>query len=140
MSNVPADFLQVMNEGLDKYKQFPKCGLSLEVNDLPNNDYGNLVKNGYEVKYWQKPLDEKYFDADTDTTFALYRENITDYTILGMRTNRPYTAKHISWYYEKWEDLPEDEKNYFISASEKSSSGRSRLMELLANSQNENQK
>jgi hypothetical protein len=35
----------------------------------------------------------------------------------SIRTNRPYTAKHIPWYYENLRDLPEDEQHYFQTAN-----------------------
>ncbi len=127
LSGVPDDFLSVMNFGLDNYKAFDKCGLSLEINDLPNSEEGNYIRNGCEVRYWQHPLDSHYFEAATDTTFALYREGITLYSHSAIRTNRPYTAKHVPWYYTDFESLSDEEKYYFRSANN-SSSGKKRLM------------
>lgn len=125
LSGVPADFLALMNKGLDKY-EVDKCGLSLEIDDLPNSKEGNYIRFQCEAKYWKTALDGQFFKADTDTTFALYREG-AGYSHSAVRTNRPYTAKHIPWYYTDFNSLPEDEKYYFTTASE-SSSGKKRLM------------
>lgn len=125
MSGVPADFLDVLNRGLDKY-DVPKCGLSLEIADLPDSEEGRFIRK-VEGVFWTHPLDAMYFDAKCDTTFALYREGMNYYTIDGIRTNRPYTARHYSWYYTDFNLLPEDEKHYYRTANG-SASGKSRLM------------
>lgn len=116
LTGVPADFLEVMNEGLNKYKGFDKCGLSLEINDLPDNAAIQAMAQNCEARYWQKPLDKQYYYAPTDTTFALYREGVNLYSHSAIRTNRPYTARHVPWYYSYVESLPEDEQYYFKTA------------------------
>ncbi len=127
LSGVPADFLEVMSKGLDKYPTYDKCGLSLEINDLPNSEEGNFIRYQCEARYWKTPLDNMFFKADTDTTFALYREGVKDYNHNAIRTNRPYTAKHVPWYYLNYGSLSDEEKYYFSSAND-SSSGKQRLM------------
>jgi hypothetical protein len=128
LSGIPGDFLSVLNNGLDKYAGFDKCALSLEIEDLPDTAEGNFIRE-HEAEYWTKPLDEDYFYADTDTTFALYRWPLGAYGHSAIRTNRPYTAKHVPWYYRNLRDIPEDEKYYFKSATA-SSSGKQRLEQL----------
>ena len=127
LSAVPSGFLRVMHYGLDKYPQFPKCGLSLEINDLPDLPKTHRVKNECEAQYWQTPLDPIYFNAPVDTTFAMYREGVKHYTLEAIRTNRPYTARHVPWYYTDFEKLPDDEKNYFRTANG-SSTAKARLI------------
>ena len=128
LSEVPSDFLQVLHNGLNKYTNYHKCGLSLEINDLPDTDDSKLIKNKFEASYWKKPLDTLYFNAPTDTTFALYRENVNFYTHSAIRTNRPYTAKHVPWYYgTDLSNLPEDEVNYIKTALAKFSTTKARL-------------
>jgi hypothetical protein len=126
LSSVPENFLDVMNLGLDSYPQFDKCGLSLEINDLPNSEEGNFIRF-YEARYWQHPLDSHYFEAAVDTTFALYREGVKEYSHSAIRTNRPYTVKHLPWYITDFNLLSDEEKNYFRTANE-SSSGKKRLI------------
>lgn len=126
-SGIPDDFLKVLNEGLDKYP-VSKCGFSLEINDLPNDKEGNFIRTGPEAPYWLKPLDDLYFDALTDTTFALYRYPIREFSYSAVRTNRPYTARHIPWYYRNYEVLPDDEKYYYRTADREISSTIKRLV------------
>jgi hypothetical protein len=122
MSSVPDDFIDVLATGLIRYPEFNKCGLSLEINDLPDGDF---VKEKCEARYWLRPLDKDYFDAQVDTTFAMYKAN--GYFLEGIRTNRPYTARHVPWYYKDINSLPEDEQYYFRTAND-SSSGKNRIL------------
>jgi hypothetical protein len=106
LSGVPDDFVEVMEEGLRRYPQYDKCGLSLEINDIPNQ-----VTIDWEMMFWRHPLDDMYFNADTDTTFALYKHPYP--SLNAIRTNRPYICKHVPWYYDLYEKLPEDELYYY---------------------------
>jgi glycosyltransferase involved in cell wall biosynthesis len=127
LSKVPNDFMQVLHNGLDLFPEFPKCGLSLEIDDLPDNKGTQEMKNKCEARYWTKPLNDLYFDAPVDTTFALYRETTLHYCIEAIRTNRPYTASHVPWYYTDINLLPEDEQNYYRTANA-SASGKHRIL------------
>jgi hypothetical protein len=117
LSGIPDDFLSVMEEGLSRYPQYDKCGLSLEVNDIPSQG-----TRDWEMQFWQTPLDPQYFKAAVDTTFALYKVRHASWS--GIRTNRPYTARHIPWYYDLLPELPEDEMYYY----------RTQLQEIRAHS------
>ena len=125
-TGIPDDFLKVLNKGLDKYP-VSKCGFSLEINDLPEDEEGNFIRFGPEAPYWQKPLDDMYFDALTDTTFALYRYPLKEFTYSAVRTNRPYTCRHIPWYYRDYSALPDDERYYYQTAQTEVSSTIKRL-------------
>lgn len=107
LSGIPDDFLGVLEEGLRKYPMFDKCGFSLEINDpkIPQ------CTKDWEGKFWEHPLDEMYFNAPIDTTFALYKTPVFSYK--GIRTNRPYTALHVPWHSGNIKELPEDEQYYF---------------------------
>lgn len=120
-TGIPSDFLDVLNHGLDKYHQYNKVGFSLEINDLPSTKYIKDILRGHEIGYWKTPLDDMYFDAPIDTTFAMYREGVNEYFHPAIRTNRPYTARHIPWYYKNKHSLPDDEKYYFRTCNASSS-------------------
>jgi len=108
LSGIPDDFLSVLEEGLKKYPQYDKCGFSLEINDIKNQ--GTI---DWETPFWQHPLDDIYFNAAIDTTFALYKTPVFSYK--GIRTNRPYVCKHVPWYFKDLSEMAEDEKYYFNS-------------------------
>ena len=118
LSGIPYDFLKVLEEGLIKYPQYDKCGFSLEINDLPATSFSPA---GYESQFWQHPLDDKYFDAPIDTTFALYK--VSFHSFKALRTNRPYCCRHLPWYYFDLESMPEDEQYYFRTTKESHSMG-----------------
>lgn len=115
LSGIPDDFLSVLEAGLIKYPQFDKCGFSLEINDIKNQ--GTI---DWETPFWKSPLDDMYFRAQIDTTFALYKTPVFSYK--GIRTNRPYTAKHMPWYHNDINEFPEDEQYYFRTQKEEYSS------------------
>jgi hypothetical protein len=120
LTGIPDNFLEVLEEGLKRYPQFDKCGFSLEINDVTNTGVycdGQSIRE-WEVQFWEKPLDDTYFEAWIDTTFALYKSK--EFTMNGIRTNRPYIAKHVPWYYKGFTDMPEDERYYFESVVKES--------------------
>jgi hypothetical protein len=127
LTGIPDDFLKVLNEGLNKYPRFSKCGFSLEINDLPSTPEGDLIRTKVEPRYWRKALDPLYYNAPIDTTLALYREGEKTYNHIAIRTNRPYTAKHVPWYYYHLEELSADEQYYYKTANG-SASGKLRLV------------
>ena len=106
LTGIPDDFVEVLEEGLRRYPQYDKCGFSLEINDLPNQ-----VTIDWERQFWQTPLDPMYFHADIGTTFALYKAHYP--SLSAIRTNRPYTCRHVPWYYDLIDQLPEDESYYY---------------------------
>lgn len=110
--DIPKDFLSVLYRGLDTHKEYEKCGFGLRISDLPNNHLRNFVIET-EKGYWDRPLDDMYFDASVDTTFSLCRSRVKVFK--SLRTNEPYCAKHVPWYYSTLNDMTEDEKYYFKS-------------------------
>jgi hypothetical protein len=115
LSNIPDDFLSVLKEGLRRYPQYDKCGFSLELKGATAQ-----CTIDWENQFWQKPLDDKYFNAAIDTTFALYK--IPEFSFNALRTNRPYTAVHVPWTYTHVKDLPEDEQYYYKTQNENTAS------------------
>lgn len=122
LSGIPGDFLNVLNEGLDRYPSYSKCGFSLDISKLPE---GDLKK--WEASLWSHPLDNMYFHAPIDTTFALYRENVDYYSLSAIRTNKPYTVKHKPWEYTQVSKLPKDEAYYVRTANSASATGKHRI-------------
>ena len=123
-STIPIDFLGVLQNGLKKHPSFNKVGLSLEINDLPETEFGKAVKE-WEKQFWAKPLDNTYFEAWVDTTFALYRN--TQFSIdKSLRVNRPYTAKHIPWYVGSFNSL-NDEELYYLKTANSSATWKNKM-------------
>ena len=66
----------------------------------------------WESKYWDFK-EGNYYRAYIDTTFAMYRGGIHWHTYKAFRTERPFTAKHVPWYYQSFQKMPDDERYYF---------------------------
>ena len=115
-SSIPDDFLEVMQEGFRRYPKVQKVGFSLEIDDLPDTELGKQVYK-HELRFWQNPKDELFYEAEVDTTFAMCRvQGYSTYNCL--RIAPPYSVRHLAWYYDDIEKLPIDEKNYIETANE----------------------
>ena len=98
----PKDIVGHISKLLDKYPEYNHIGASLEIEDIPDK---NPLKNQilrFESDYWLPKatlLNNEVFVAKIDSTFAMYR-NTSKVLITepALRTNRPYTIKHIDWY------------------------------------------
>lgn len=101
LSEVPKDYWDVLMKSLLKNSDITKCGLSLRIDDLPDNKFTEkIIEN--EIPYWNGPKTEDGFTlAGVDTTFAVYDRNRMKgecqfYKCL--RSPFPYTARHLPWY------------------------------------------
>jgi len=126
LSGVPDDFISVLNRGLDTHRDVDKCGLSLRIDDLPDTSEGRYIRE-HEAKYWKRQNSSGFYDADVDTTLALYREGVDWYSHRAVRAPFPYTARHVSWYYDDLSQLTPDELNYFKTADANFASGKKRM-------------
>ncbi len=120
LSGVPLDVLTVLEESLDEWDDKQKAGLSLEINDIPDaHPFAEGVRQ-WESQFWSRPVvgGEAFFHADVDTTFAMRRS--CDPPAIGtgrsLRTDRPYTARHLPWYLTK-ENITDEWKCYFKTAT-----------------------
>lgn len=124
LSGVPSDTLSVLSQGLDRFG-VTKAGLSLEITDVPREllnvkQVDNRTLEQIEIGYWRERLDGPYYRADVDTTFAMYvqgrpLDGAKFYE--GVRSDRPYTAKHLPWY--RTEKDFDEEDRYYVSHRER---------------------
>lgn len=126
LSGVPLDVLDVLIEGKRKYPWAVKVGLSLEYEDLPEGFLDRNFIVQWESGFWRNRLDDKFWKAALGHTFALYDAS-TPYDVAktcspAVRTDRPYTARHLPWYYtkENWDE----EAEYYVGHVEIESSLR----------------
>jgi len=113
----PSDAALYLWELLRKYPDVSKAGLGLRIDDLPRSyPLRDDVKN-WESQFWISQRESGVFEADIDTTFAVYRP----YTGLQshhpcLRTDFPYVARHLPWYQDP-NDLSEEDLYYRTHAS-----------------------
>lgn len=135
LSGVPADFVDKLFLGFENNPEIMKSGLSLRIDDLPENDYTKEVIS-WERKWWEKPTDENgFFKADLDTTLALYDSERADKYykdgfFLAVRSPEPYVARHLPWY-NRPETITEEEKYYMDSVIGNRGQWSHRYKELL---------
>lgn len=123
LSEIPKDYISVLMEGLEKNPDVTKCGFSLRLGDLPGNDFTKKVIE-WEKKFW-KTKGNGFYQADIDTTFALYDKE-RDFGRLppegnkffhAVRSPEPYTARHLPWYLTPEDILNNDEERYYLEHS-----------------------
>lgn len=123
LSGVPLDMVDYLMKGLEGKPEAVKCGLSLRIDDLPNNEYARHAKE-YESRFWVGEKDG-FYPAVLDTTLALYgAERLKGYEptenpkrdkfFHALRAAEPYTARHLPWY-NTIENLTDEEMYYMKS-------------------------
>ncbi|MFK7049732.1 hypothetical protein FLACOL_02767 [Flavobacterium columnare] len=121
------NFINNLISALLKYNDKSKVGLALDINDIP--DYYPLKNKviNWEKKFWEVELEPNVYDADIDTTFALYWpefDRLSQYLYSsffdGIRLAGSYTSKHGGWYLNP-SNLTEEQKYYFRTANSSNS-------------------
>lgn len=114
IDHIPRDWLQILQEGLDKHPFACKSGFSLRIDDLPDTPVAKEARER-EAGYWTHPLDGgRFYRAYIDTTFCLMRTRLHDFP--SVRAAPPYVARHLPWYYTSVDQIPEDEM-YYLKAT-----------------------
>lgn len=111
----PDDTLEHLRKLLLENPDREKVGLSLRIDDIPEHNKDRAFVLSNEEKFWQKRLNQYGFDADIETTFAMYRRGDAWRGCQAMRTDKPYTAVHVPWYWDS-ERLPDDAMCYLRRA------------------------
>lgn len=116
--NFPA-YYDVFMRALIKLSGIDKIGLALSISDLPDHYTfkQQVIRN--ESRWWLVPIEKNIniFLADTDTTFAMYR-NTGDNMYKSLRIAGEFTAKHAPWYHDL-NNLDEEEKYYLEHLGER---------------------
>ena len=114
----PNDFLDVFLKTMKANTRLMKIGLSLKIDDLPDYFKNKAEVIEWESQYWKnESKDKRYYIANVDTTFALYRPFVTGGAsrLKMYRSTPPYSAYHMPWYNDS-ENLSEEEKFYIENA------------------------
>lgn len=117
--DLPINFIEELDKLSEKYKKW-KVGVALDISEkdkiFSNNDYmfGKSIYD-FESKYWTNKIGENLYDAQIDTTLCLCNKKY--YINLpyspAIRVSDNYTAKHLPWYKEIWQNYPKDEFEYY---------------------------
>jgi len=111
VEDCPIDAVEYFGEILDSYPDRAKVGFGLKIDDLPDAYRFKRQAISWESQFWQRPIAPRLYDAEIDTTFALYRTPGAYRRDHALRTGHPYLARHTTWYLDDTA-LPEDELYY----------------------------
>ncbi len=116
--SVPKNFCEILVADIERNEGIIKCGLGLEIDNLPRNCYADRYRES-EKNNVLNPNQYGICDAAVDTTFAVYSksrcnnlgklwraegdsapESFLDnrYFYRSHRTYYPYMAQHLPWY------------------------------------------
>lgn len=114
VEDCPAHAVGHFYQVLQQYPNHTKVGFSLKIDDLPDcySFKQNVIK--WENQFWNKTIVDGLFEAQIDTTFALYRPGIYPKDSRwwnAIRTDHPFTARHLPWYQDS-SSLSEEERFY----------------------------
>jgi hypothetical protein len=125
ISGVPIDVLDHLTKGLRDYPDVTKAGLSIEVDDIPYDFPKRAEVLSWESPFWTCPIDDLWYGAPVDTTFAMYSlaKGYEARHVGGIRAARPYTARHLPFYLTR-ETMTEEYRYYMDHASPVSSSSQ----------------
>lgn len=110
----PRDLVRHLLLCMKRYPWLDKCGVGLRIDDVRNE---RIIR--WERAYYRLLLDEDFFFAPIDTTFALYQGHRAPHIYISARSRGCYLARHLPWYYDE-NNTPEDELYYRARANSSS--------------------
>lgn len=108
--NCPADWLERLAQLLELYPRFPKAGLGLRTDNLPDHYTRKQEVIEWEKQFMANAIEANVFDSAIDTTLALYRPGVAGNSA-AIRTGGVYQARHLPWYSDS-SNLTAEEKHY----------------------------
>ncbi len=111
-NDCPLDVVEHLSRLLLRHANVDKAGLGLRIDDLPDCYALKEQVIAWESQFWEREVAPGVFEADVDTTFALYRSpSDTHSSSRALRTGVPYVARHLPWYADSAQ--PTDEQRYY---------------------------
>lgn len=107
----PLDWPDRLSSLLDQYPEFPKVGMGLRLDRIPDTYQRKDHVLKWEAKFWETPVADGVYQAPVDTTLAMYRPGDFDISLSALRTGDPYVADHLAWY-EDYAELDEELRWY----------------------------
>ena len=108
----PLDWPHRFSDLLDSHPEFPKVGMGLRLDRIPDTYQRKDHVLKWERKFWETPLEDGVYQAPVDTTLAMYRQlGEFDISLSAIRTGHPYVADHLAWY-EDYTELDEELRWY----------------------------
>lgn len=132
ISHLPDDTIDKLISGLQKFNT-PKCGLAIQIDDLPDAYPLKEQVLIWETPFWQHSLGDDFYGAPLDTTFALHlTRDCRNHIIGGIRTGGAYTCKHLPFYITA-DNITEELAYYFDHSNKQVSSQAKHLNQWVQN-------
>jgi len=114
IEGIPEGWINILMKGLHQSDVW-KAGLSLKIDDLPDNEMTQIIK-GHESAFYAVMTDfpegDNFYKGPTSTTLALYDNDKYNGDFLNaIRSPEPYTCRHLPYYMTK-DTLTDEYKNY----------------------------
>ena len=116
----PDDFMQKFIDILIDHPMAQKVGFGLRINDLPDHFSKKQEVIAHESQFWENEVEPNVFEAQIDTTFALYRpfcKGKADKYQKTYRTGGKYIIRHLPWYVDS-ESLAYEDIYYLNSVTQ----------------------
>jgi len=107
----PSDVITHFYKILNRHPEYVKVGLGLLLNDIPDHYHLKRSVITWESNLYGREIEPEVFEADVDTTFALYRPKVSYTVAPALRTLGNYQARHLPWYIDS-EHIDEEEQYY----------------------------
>ena len=108
----PRDALDSFHNTLRDFPEVDKVGFSLRIDNIPNHYAHRDDVILWESQFWKDIHPSGFYNAEIDTTFALYRAGEGHQNNRALRSPLPYTAIHYPWYQNS--QLPTAEQIYYV--------------------------
>lgn len=118
--NCPDDFMAKFVDILKRFPMAQKAGFGIRTDNLPSHfkDRDEVIE--HEARFWENEVEKNIYEAEIDTTFALYRpfcKGKADRHQKTYRTGKPYVIRHLPWYVDS-EKMTEEEEYYIKSITQ----------------------
>lgn len=94
----PLDAVFRFRQLMQSYPHILKAGFGLRIDDLPDHYHLKQRVVSWESGLYGREVEPEVFEADIDTTFALYRPGVPYCYGPALRTMGRYQARHLPWY------------------------------------------
>lgn len=115
--NAPDNFVDLMIEKYNQYPEYGKVGLALALDFETKSNYQKWSYD-WELQFWQNKLEDGVYQADVDTTFCLFKPGPHQYK--AIRLAGDFTSRHMTWYINFDEYIPEEELYYLDQVTNES--------------------
>lgn len=111
IESCPSDVVSYLYELLSRHPDYVKAGIGLVLADIPDQFHLKQSVIRWEENLYGREIEANVYEADIDTTFALYRPGSPCLAAPSLRTRGDYQGRHLPWYMDS--QHTGDEEQYY---------------------------